>query len=111
MENGLCQSCAYGTLNPGVITSRQHLKWVHCLRKTALMQHFMSTCYSPERQQQTERPQLYVFWWVITVAALERGRYTVVLPFQICICFTLVLRTLLAFIYCSLVRDTDIPQN
>lgn len=29
-------------------------------QKTALMRHFMSTCYSPERQQETGRPQLCV---------------------------------------------------
>lgn len=45
MENGLRQSSAYGTLNPGVITSSQHLKWVHRLSKSVVMPHFMLHIY------------------------------------------------------------------
>lgn len=45
MENGLRQSSAYGTLNPGVITSSQHLKWVQRLGESVVMPHFMLRVY------------------------------------------------------------------
>lgn len=80
-------------------------------QKTALIRHFMSARYPPERQREMGRPQLCVFQSVITVAALESCGYTVALPFQICICFTLGLRTWPVFIYCPLVHDTAVPLN
>lgn len=48
MENGLRRSlCLWDGENPGVITSRQHLKWVHRLGKKRLLTPRLMSVFLP----------------------------------------------------------------
>lgn len=84
---------AYGTLNPGVITSRQHLKWVHRLGKKERKKKKTSdaashVCSSPGRQHEMARRQPR------TLRPRDYRRSApkdndAKAPLQICICLTL----------------------
>lgn len=107
MENGLFQSSANGMLNPGVITSSQHLKWVQYLGKKG----FWCCISCPRSILRREnircgRPQLCMFESVITIGAHERMRYRTSVSNLHLLCIRTASTPGTTFIYCSFIHDT-----